>query len=90
MGTLTDYIDAWVANDPGRITAAVTEHCVITESATDLSITDVTEWRQWAEMWFAPRAVLFIAGRSLTTSLRRIGGCTVDLRVHVARRAGNL
>ena len=26
MSTLTDYIDAWVANDPGRITAAVTEH----------------------------------------------------------------
>ena len=57
MSTLTDYIDAWVANDPGRITAAVTEHCVITECYGPV-YHGRDRVRQWAEMWFASGGIV--------------------------------
>ena len=31
MSALTEYIDAWIANDADRVAAAVAEDCIITE-----------------------------------------------------------
>jgi hypothetical protein len=57
MSALTDYIDAWVANDPRRIARAVSGRCTIIES-----YGPVYQGRacvqQWAEAWIAAGGIV--------------------------------
>ena len=54
MSALTEYIDAWIANDADRVAAAVAEDCIITECygpvyrGRDCAL-------RWAQAW-SPRA----------------------------------
>lgn len=52
MEPLTRYVEAWVANDPDRIAAAVTPDCVITECYGPV-YRGRDRVREWAEKWFA-------------------------------------
>ncbi|RGE22481.1 nuclear transport factor 2 family protein [Leucobacter sp. wl10] len=57
MSVLTDYIDAWVANDADRIAATVTENCVITECYGP--VYRGRSWvRRWAQDWFAAGGIV--------------------------------
>jgi len=52
MSVLTRYIEAWVANDPAKITESVTESCVIAECYGPV-YRGRERVREWATAWFA-------------------------------------
>jgi len=57
VSALTNYIEAWVANDADRIAAAVAEHCVITECYGPVYRgRDVV--RRWAQDWFGAGGIV--------------------------------
>ncbi|BBY25645.1 nuclear transport factor 2 family protein [Mycobacterium stomatepiae] len=51
MTVLAEYMDAWVAADPLRIVATVTDDCVITECYGPI-YRGRNRVRDWAETWF--------------------------------------
>lgn len=57
MSPLTDYIDAWVANDAARIATAVAEDCVITECYGPV-YRGRDRVRRWAQAWFAAGGIV--------------------------------
>jgi len=57
MTALTQYVDAWVANDADRIALSVAEHCVVVESYGPVYRGRATV-RRWAEAWFAAGGVV--------------------------------
>lgn len=70
MEPLTRYIEAWVANDPDRIAAAVTQDCVITECYGPV-YRGRDRVREWAEKWFATGQL--VVGWTVTDSFS-VGG----------------
>ncbi|GAB3650132.1 nuclear transport factor 2 family protein [Glycomyces tarimensis] len=57
MTALTEYIDAWKANDVDRITHAVIEDCVVTECNGPVYRGRDTV-RKWAETWLGAGGVV--------------------------------
>lgn len=54
---LTEYIEAWIANDAARIADAVTEDCVVTECYGPVYRGRPCV-RRWADAWFAAGGVV--------------------------------
>lgn len=57
MSALTEYIEAWVANDADRIAAAVAEDCVITECYGPVYRGRAVVLR-WAQAWLGAGGVV--------------------------------
>ncbi|WP_022899848.1 nuclear transport factor 2 family protein [Humibacter albus] len=57
MTPLLKYIDAWIANDPDRIAAAVHVQCTITECYGPVYL-GRERVREWASTWFGSGGVV--------------------------------
>ncbi|MFC0673851.1 nuclear transport factor 2 family protein [Brachybacterium hainanense] len=57
MSALTDYIDAWIANDAERIAGAVAQDCIITECYGPV-YRGRDRVRDWARTWFSAGGIV--------------------------------
>lgn len=57
MSALTNYMEAWVANDADLIAGAVTENCVVTECYGPV-YRGRDRVSQWAREWFAAGGIV--------------------------------